>query len=61
MSDNVPAGLSEVGEAEDVAPMVIYLLGDDARDVTGQVFTAVGGRIAVWNQPAEDIWVARKA
>jgi NAD(P)-dependent dehydrogenase (short-subunit alcohol dehydrogenase family) len=53
MSDNVPAGLSEVGDAEDVAPMVVYLLGDDARDVTGQVFTAVGGRIAVWNQPAE--------
>jgi NAD(P)-dependent dehydrogenase (short-subunit alcohol dehydrogenase family) len=53
MSDNVPAGLSEVGEAEDVAPLVVYLLGDDARDVTGQVFTAVGGRIAVWNQPAE--------
>jgi NAD(P)-dependent dehydrogenase (short-subunit alcohol dehydrogenase family) len=53
MSDNVPAGLSEVGEAEDVAPMVVYLLGDDARNVTGQVFTAVGGRIAVWNQPAE--------
>jgi NAD(P)-dependent dehydrogenase (short-subunit alcohol dehydrogenase family) len=53
MSDNVPAGLSEVGDAEDVAPMVVYLLGDDARGVTGQVYTAVGGRIAVWNQPAE--------
>ncbi len=53
MSDNVPAGLSEVGEAEDVAPLVVYLLGDDARGVTGQVYTAVGGRIAVWNQPQE--------
>jgi len=53
MSDNVPAGLSEVGEPEDVAPLVVYLLGDDARNVTGQVYTAVGGRIAVWNQPAE--------
>lgn len=53
MSDNVPAGLSEVGEPEDVAPLVVYLLGDDARGVTGQVYTAVGGRIAVWNQPAE--------
>src|SRR4051795_385288 len=53
MSDNVPAGLSEVGEPEDVAPLVVYLLGDDARNVTGQVYTAVGGRIAVWNQPSE--------
>lgn len=53
MSDNVPSGLTEVGEAEDVAPLVVYLLGDDARGVTGQVYTAVGGRIAVWNQPTE--------
>jgi NAD(P)-dependent dehydrogenase (short-subunit alcohol dehydrogenase family) len=53
MSDNVPAGLSEVGEPEDVAPLVVFLLGDDARNVTGQVYTAVGGRIAVWNQPTE--------
>jgi NAD(P)-dependent dehydrogenase (short-subunit alcohol dehydrogenase family) len=53
MSDNVPAGLSEVGEPEDVAPLVVFLLGDDARNVTGQIYTAVGGRIAVWNQPAE--------
>jgi NAD(P)-dependent dehydrogenase (short-subunit alcohol dehydrogenase family) len=53
MSDNVPAGLSEVGEPEDIAPLVVYLLGDDARAVTGQIYTAVGGRIAVWNQPSE--------
>lgn len=53
MSDNVPAGLSETGEPEDVAPIVVYLLGDDARNVTGQIYTAVGGRLAVWNQPAE--------
>ncbi len=53
MSDNVPAGLAEVGEAEDVAPMVVYLLSDEAKDVTGQIYTAVGSRVAVWNQPAE--------
>jgi NAD(P)-dependent dehydrogenase (short-subunit alcohol dehydrogenase family) len=53
MSDNVPTGLSEVGDAEDVAPLVVYLLGDDARGITGQVYTAVGGRVAVWNQPQE--------
>jgi NAD(P)-dependent dehydrogenase (short-subunit alcohol dehydrogenase family) len=52
MSGNVPFGI-EMGEPEDVAPMVVFLLGDDARRVTGQVYTANGGKIAVWNQPAE--------
>jgi len=52
MSGNVPFGL-EMGEPEDVAPMVVFLLGDAARDVTGQVYTANGGKIAVWNQPVE--------
>ena len=53
MSANVPMELAEMGEPEDVAPLVVYLLSDASRDVTGQVYTAVGGRIAVWNQPAE--------
>ena len=52
MSGNVPFGL-EMGEPEDVAPMVVFLLGDAARHVTGQVYTANGGKIAVWNQPTE--------
>jgi NAD(P)-dependent dehydrogenase (short-subunit alcohol dehydrogenase family) len=54
MSENVPAGLTEIGEAEDVAPMVVYLLSDEAREITGQIYTAVGSRIAVWNQPKEE-------
>jgi len=45
--------LAEMGEPEDVAPLVVFLLSDAAKDVTGQVYTAVGGRIAVWNQPVE--------
>lgn len=53
MSENVPAGLVEIGEAEDVAPMCAYLLSDRAAHVTGQIYTAVGSRIAVWNQPQE--------
>ena len=53
MSDKVPAGLAEMGDAEDVAPLVVHLLSDRARHITGQVFTAVGGKIAVWNQPRE--------
>jgi NAD(P)-dependent dehydrogenase (short-subunit alcohol dehydrogenase family) len=53
MSANVPTELAENGEPEDVAPMVAFLLGDKARHITGQVYTAVGGKIAVWNQPRE--------
>lgn len=52
MSEKVPTEL-EMGEPEDVAPMVVFLLSDRARHVTGQVFTANGPRIAVWNQPVE--------
>lgn len=53
MAANVPMELAEMGEAEDVAPLVVFLLSDRARHVTGQVYTAVGGKIAVWNQPRE--------
>jgi len=53
MSANVPSELAENGDPEDVAPMVVYLLSDQAKDVTGQVYTVVGSRIAVWNQPVE--------
>jgi len=52
MSGQVPFGL-EMGEPEDVAPMVCFLVSDKARDVTGQIYTVNGGRIAVWNQPEE--------
>lgn len=52
MSVNVPTEL-EMGEPEDVAPFVVFLLSDRARHVTGQVYTVNGGRVAVWNQPAE--------
>jgi NAD(P)-dependent dehydrogenase (short-subunit alcohol dehydrogenase family) len=53
MSANVPFDIGPNGEPEDVAPMVIYLLSDAAKDVTGQVYTAVGNKIAVWSQPSE--------
>ena len=52
MSGQVPFGL-EMGEPEDVAPMVCFLLSDLAREVTGQIYTVNAGRIAVWNQPIE--------
>lgn len=52
MSENVPMDI-EMGDPEDVAPMVVYLLSDQAKHVTGQVYTVVGKKIAVWNQPVE--------
>jgi hypothetical protein len=33
--------------------MAIYLLSDAGRDVNAQVYTVVGPRISVWNQPQE--------
>ncbi|MFE0627087.1 SDR family oxidoreductase [Streptomyces sp. NPDC058864] len=53
MSANVPMELDEIGEPEDVAAMVVYLLSDQARDITGQVYTVAGPKIAVWAQPRE--------
>jgi NAD(P)-dependent dehydrogenase (short-subunit alcohol dehydrogenase family) len=53
MSANVPMDLAEMGDPEDVAPLVVYLLSDKAKHVTGQVYTSVGPKIAVWNQPQE--------
>jgi len=57
MSDNVPFGF-ETGEPGDIAPMVMYLLSDPGRQVTGQIYTCVGRRVSLWNQPAEirSIW-----
>src|SRR5260370_21027118 len=53
MAANVPHEIAEIGEPEDVAPLVVYLLSDRARHITGQVYTAVGGKIAVWSVPTE--------
>lgn len=53
MSANVPMELKEIGEPEDVAALVVYLLSDRAREITGQVYTIAGPKIAVWAQPRE--------
>ncbi|HXW35585.1 MAG TPA: SDR family oxidoreductase [Acidimicrobiales bacterium] len=53
MSANVPQQIGEMGDPEDVAPMAEFLLSDASKDVTGQVYTVVAGRISVWNQPVE--------
>lgn len=55
MSAGVPMELAEIGEPEDVAALVVYLLSDRAREerITGQVYTIAGPKIAVWAQPRE--------
>jgi NAD(P)-dependent dehydrogenase (short-subunit alcohol dehydrogenase family) len=55
MSANVPMELKEIGDPEDVAALVTYLLSDRARDqrITGQVYTIAGPKLAVWSQPRE--------
>lgn len=53
MSAGVPMSLAEIGEPEDVAALVVYLLSERAREVTGQVYTIAGPKIAVWAQPRE--------
>ena len=55
MSANVPMELKEIGDPEDVAALVVYLLSDRAREerITGQVYTIAGPKIAVWAQPRE--------
>ena len=53
MSANVPMELTEIGEPEDVAALVVYLLSARAAEITGQVYTVAGPKIAVWAQPRE--------
>ncbi|TAK27770.1 MAG: SDR family oxidoreductase [Chloroflexota bacterium] len=43
----------EAGEPEDIAPLVVFLCSDQARHVTGQVYTAQGYKIALWSHPKE--------
>ena len=52
MTEDVP-GVGGMPGPEEIAPLVVYLLSDAARDVTGQVYTAAGDRLAVWAQPQE--------
>ena len=59
MSENVPFDF-ETGDPEAVAPMAVYLLSDAGQATTAQIYTVVGRRISVWNQPAEvrSMWSA---
>ncbi len=53
MSENVPMTLAENGDPEDISPMAVYLLSDKSKHITGQVYSVVGNKIAVWGQPKE--------
>ena len=52
--ESVPAELRErgVGTAEDVAPLVVYLLSDAAAGITGQAIGVGGDKISIWSHPA---------
>ena len=52
MSENVPFEI-EAGGPEAIAPLAVFLMSNAARDITAQIYTCTGKRIAVWNQPAE--------
>ncbi len=52
MSEKVPFEF-ETGEPDDIAPMAVYLLSDAGRKVNAQIYSVVGRRISVWNQPKE--------
>ncbi|MGJ3508602.1 SDR family NAD(P)-dependent oxidoreductase [Enemella sp. A6] len=53
MLASVPFSVGDVGEAESIAPMAVYLLSDRAADITGQVYTVAGSKLALWQQPRE--------
>jgi hypothetical protein len=42
-----------IEEGRHVGCHLVYLLSDQARHITGQVYSVAGGKIAVWNQPVE--------
>ena len=52
MSENVPFEI-EAGGPDAIAPLAVFLMSNAARDITAQIYTCTGKRIAVWNQPAE--------
>ena len=41
-------------EPDDVAPMVVWLASDEAKDVNGYVFHCQGGSISLMNNPTEE-------
>lgn len=49
----ITRGADESGleQAEDIAPMVVYLASDHASNVNGQIFLVHGGTIALMSQP----------
>ncbi len=38
---------------EDIAPMAVYLLSDQSKDLTGEVFNVFGNTISVWDDARE--------
>lgn len=42
-----------MGTPEDVAPLVVFLASDDAKDITGQAIGLGGDKLSLWSHPQE--------
>ena len=55
-----PVGLDDPFDPAHVAPLIVWLLGPDATDITGRVFEVGGGRVSLpagWTTGADDeLW-----
>lgn len=50
----VPSALEVgLGEPETVAPLVVFLASDEAKDITGKIIALTGEKLAVWSPPKE--------
>ena len=45
MAETPPAGEFDVHDPENVAPMVVFLASDEAKDINGEVFRSIGDRV----------------
>ncbi|MFH1087747.1 MAG: SDR family NAD(P)-dependent oxidoreductase [Chloroflexota bacterium] len=51
LGDNIP--LPESADPDMVAPVVVYLATDEAKDITGQFIYASGGDVCIYAQPLQ--------
>ncbi len=47
------------GEPEDVAPLAVYFLSDLSKDLSGEILSIAGGRIAGWSDPYQNRLIQR--
>ncbi|MBM3132232.1 MAG: SDR family NAD(P)-dependent oxidoreductase [Chloroflexi bacterium] len=62
MFKEVPKGQFDEMAPENISPLVVYLASDDAKDITGHVFSVRGGKLELFNswQLAKSLDIHRK-